>query len=137
MIHDLITDRTEADVIARNPKAFLGPDTLNRVESTVAELAELGKQLDIRLDLATRTNWGVPGAFPDSFPTESEMARYLGNVRKIRDGFGLVAPLPVSMRRLTHMGANNIEKALALAYLRVERTVPNFIFCGDVFAGEE
>ena len=137
MIHNLITDRTEADVIARNPKAFLDPGDLNRVESAVAELAELGKQLGIYLDLTTKTNWGPSGTFPDNFPAKSEMERYLGNVRKIRDRFELAVPLPTSMRRLTHMGANNIEKVLALAFLRVERTVPNFVYCGESFAGEE
>ena len=132
----LITDRTEADVISRNHKGSLGPDDLNRVESAVAELAEAGKQLGIRLELVTRTDWGTPGVFPANFPAESEMRRYLANVRKIRDGFELTAPLPPSMRRLTHTGANNIEKTLALAYQRVERTVPNFVFCGEFFAGE-
>ena len=136
MTHNLITDRTEADVLARNPKGFLSHDDLNRVEAAVAELAEEGKQLGIRLELVTRTDWGIPGAFPANFPTESEMARYLGNVQEIRDGFELTTPLPTSMRRLTHTGANNIEKVLALAYQRVERTVPNFVFCGEIFAGE-
>lgn len=133
---NLITDRTEADVLARNAKGRYGFDDLNRVEAAVADLAEAGKQLGTRLELVAKTDWGIPEVFPVSFVTESEMARFLGNVRKIRDGFELTTPLPTSMRRLTHTGANNIEKALALAYQRIERTVPNFVFCGEIFAGE-
>ena len=133
---ELIINRTESDVLARNAKGCYGYEDLNRVESAVAELVELGRQLGISLHLTVNTSWGQPGIFPAGFPTRTEMERYLDNVRQIRSGYGLSAPLPSSMRRLTHTGANNIEKALSAAYQRAERTIPNFLFSGEVFAGE-
>lgn len=51
---------------------------LNRVESAVAELAS-----DLMLNLETKTNWTKW-----DIPTQMEMNRYLGNVRKIRVALG-------------------------------------------------
>ena len=134
---ELITDRTESDVLNRTRKGYYEYTDLNRVENAVAELIPLGKQMDIRLSLVVKTDWGLPGVFPVNFPTGSEMARYLGNVRAVRDAFGIVSPLPASMRLLTHTGANNIERVLYLAYQKAAQTIPNTVFCGEIFAGEE
>lgn len=134
---ELVTDRTEADVLNRTPKGLYGPGDLNRVEVAVGELVELAGKMDIHLNLTIKTNWGEPGVFPSGFPTESEMARYLGNVRAVCTAFGVAATLPSTMRRLTHTGANRIECVLGEAFLISEQTIPNAVFCGEQFAGEE
>lgn len=82
---------------------------LNRVESAVAEIAQI-----MGLSLTTKTDWSV-----SDVPTQSEMERYLGNVVAIRNASpeGLVFPaLPDTMNQLTIEGANNIEKTLSIAY---------------------
>ena len=134
---ELVTDRTDADVRSRSKKGVYGPEDLNRVETAVSELVAMARQLDKPLELVTKTDWAPPGQFPDGFPTRSEMDRYLSNVRRIRDAFGLRIALPSSMRRLTHQGANSIERVLEAAFLAADQTIPNFIFCGELFAGEE
>ena len=134
---ELITDRTEEDVRLRNERGVYGFEDLNRVERAVKAVGEAAVRMDIPLDLEIKLDWGTPGVFPENFPTESQMDRYLGNVRAIRDSFGISAPLPQSMNRLTRTGANNIEKVLQKALQTADRTVRNFIYCGEVFAGEE
>lgn len=133
----LITDRTESDVINQAEKGRYNYDDLNRVESAVAQIADLAMQMDMPMNLPTKTNWGPPEVFPEGFPTESQMIRYLGNVRAIRDRFEISVALPASMRRLTHTGANAIERVLEQAFQVADQTIPNFIFCGEIFAGEE
>lgn len=135
---NLVTDRTESDVLQKNKKGTYGYTDLNRVEQAVSQIAEIAPQLGISLNLVgIKTDWGVPGVFPVNFPTESEMNRFIRNVQTIRRGFGITTPVPDTMRRLTFTGANNIEKVLESAFRIADQTVPNFIFCGEVFAGEE
>lgn len=132
-----ITDRTESDSLLKNAKGVYHFYDLNRVEKAVAKIQDMALRMDIHLGLETKTDWGVPGAFPLNFPTESQMARYLSNVRAIRDTFGISTQLPQSMRRLDWKGANNIEKVLQEALTIVEGTVNNYRYCGELFAGEE
>lgn len=85
---------------------------LNRVETAVAELAEL-----MELTLTTKTDWVLW-----DIPVESDMERYLNNVATIRSYckvLGIVSNLPTlprNMNALTLEGANNIEKVLEIAY---------------------
>lgn len=134
---ELITDRTESDSLLRNERGIYGYTDLNRVEQAVETIVGLAAQLGKPLDLEVKTDWGEPGVFPVNFPTESQMTRYLGNVRTIREVFGISTQLPQTMRRLTWRSANNIEKVLQSALTIADQTIPNFIYCGEVFAGEE
>lgn len=78
---------------------------LNRVERAVAEISEIDG-----LGLVTKTDWAMW-----DIPTESEMNRYLGNIKTIRDSIGSTIALPDSMNNLTYETANNIEKILLAA----------------------
>lgn len=88
---------------------------LNRVESTVVELAE-----SMGLTLTTKTDWGLW-----DIPVVADMERYLGNVVAIRDAVltqdsTLEFPtLPDSMDCLTYESANNIERVLEIAYRHI------------------
>lgn len=85
---------------------------LNRVESTVVELAET-----YGLTLTTKTDWGLW-----DIPVAADMERYLGNVVAIRDAVLALdrtvkfPTLPDNMNYLTYEGANNIEMVLEIAY---------------------
>lgn len=82
---------------------------LNRVEGNVAALAPF-----FGLNLTTKTDWDLW-----SYPTKSEMDRYLNNVVLLRDALSLDYALPDSMDKLTFETANNIEKILEVAYGQV------------------
>lgn len=119
---------------------------LNRVETAVAELAEL-----LGLTLETKTDWT-----PWDTPVQADMERYLGNVAAIRDAYpgdAELPSLPVSMIGLNYIGANNIEKVLKIVYEHfVEPDIPDepdepdvpdipdsqssTIYCGEIYSGE-
>lgn len=145
---ELITDRTEAHVLKLKElqakgwakltteeqdmwygyaaKGGYNYTDLNRVESAVAEMSE-----DLELGLVTKTDWTLW-----DFPARADMARYLENVRKIRNavwgGNGL-PELPIRMDYLTYKEANTIETVLLETHKRVE-SVPRAgeILCGEV-----
>lgn len=86
---------------------------LNRVERAVAEISDLAG-----LGLVTKTDWGMW-----DIPTESDMNRYLGNIKAIHlnltDGVSLPQP-PTSMSNLTYRDANNIELILDAVYKKLK-----------------
>lgn len=82
---------------------------LNRVERAVAEISEA-----LGLGLVTKTNWTMWDV-----PTVSEMNRFLGNVKTLRNRYSTGTPLPDTMNGLTYETANNIEKIILATYNRV------------------
>lgn len=127
---DLITDRTEGAVYEYTD--------LNRVERAVQAISAQFISMGIVLDLSVKTDWGLPGDFSArSWPTESQMRRYLGNVAAIKQLFPNTVRLPSSMEKLTWTGANNIEKVLQIALDRIEGIKKAYRYSGEVFAGEE
>ena len=144
---ELITDRTQAHVDLLNTLRAKGWDNLieyeksvwygeaakgaynytdlNRVESAVAEIAEL-----LGLDLTTKTDWDVWDV-----PTQEDMARYLSNIETVKSvcpsGRNLQS-VPVRMTGLTFETANRIEELL----LMVNRSAVSIPRSGDIYCGE-
>lgn len=134
----LITDREKADVLLKTPKGQYGPEDLNRVEGAVAELSALAEALDIHFDPEIKTDWGLPGAFSaNTWPTQQQMARYLGNVAGLCAAVEVSAGLPGTMENLSFQDANRIEAALEAVYMRIQRVLQIFRYSGTFFAGEE
>lgn len=134
----LISDRTYTDVLMKTEKGVYGPADLNRVETAVAELAEMAKALDVQDDFVVKLDWTFPGLFSsDEWPIVSQMRRYLGNVSRLCRAVELTADLPVSMENLSWEGANQIERALEQVNARIQTTLQTFRFSGEIFAGEE
>ena len=135
---DFITDRTEADALLGNENGVYNYTDLNRVEQAVAAIAEQFPQLGISLSLETKSDWAPPEGFSvGTWNVESQMARYLENVTKIRGVFSWTIQLPSSMRKLNWQGANNIEKVLHTALERINGIKQSFRYSGEIFAGEE
>lgn len=100
--------RPYAEIVPTNcTKGAYNYSDLNRVERAVAEISNLGG-----LDLVTKTDWGMWDV-----PTVSEMDRYLGNIKILRDLYVIDIDVPTNMNNLTYVGANNIEKILQEAHL--------------------
>ena len=108
---ELIIDRTQADVLLGTEKGTYGASDLNRVESAVAELAEMLTRSGTEYKPTVITNW-LPGQIPDTV----QMTRYLGNVSRLCQLAGVLAPLPNAMDDLNWEGANQIERALLAVY---------------------
>lgn len=134
----LITDRTEADVLLGNAKGRYGTGDLNRVEAQVGAVLSQFAKMDIHPGLQVKTDWLLTDLFsPESWPVRSQMQRYLENVRILCRALNMEMPLPESMERLTWEGANQIEQALSAAGSRAEGVIGTYQFSGEVFAGEE
>lgn len=129
-----ITDRTESDALLENEKGIYSYSDLNRVEAAVQNLKDAG----FCENLQTKTDWGLPGNFSiDNWPVESQMKRYLGNVKEIKKTFAVSFELPDSMDCLDWNGANNIEKILQTALGRVAGIKQSYRYSGEVYAGED
>lgn len=136
---DFITDRTEADVLLGNAKGVYSHIDLNRVENAVAAIGEeLSVNLGFSVFLTAKTDWEPTGDFlKESWPTASQMERYLSNVRCISNIFPSSVMLPTSMSDLTWRSANNIERALHYAAECIAAVKSSFQYSGEVYAGEE
>lgn len=135
---ELITDRTESDVLLGNEKGIYSYTDLNRVENSIGMLVEQFSQLGIGEILIVKTDWAKPGNFSASeWNTETQMRRYLDNVKKIKNLFPISIRLPDSMDKLNWAGANNIEIVLQTALVRVHGIKSIYRYSGEVYAGEE
>ena len=135
---NLITDRTENDVLNGTAKGKYTAEDLNRVEQAVAELYDQAKALGIDPPGYFKTDWDSMALFsPKTWPTKKQMQRYLANITHLCEGVKAAEGLPVTMENLTWEMANNIEKALLLAYPRIQNTIQIFRYSGEIFAGEE
>ena len=134
----LVTDRTEMDALLGNEKGTYGYLDLNRVESCVAMISDLFSEMGISAELPTKTNWGIPGQFSVAdWPVETQMERYLRNIALIRTEMAISIPVPISMDKLTWISANNIEKILETAVIRIKGIKQSYRYSGEIYAGEE
>ena len=134
----LITDRTELDVLYGTEKGKYNAEDLNRVEKAVEELIPLAKKIGANKTITVKTDWDIPGPFSDNeWPTISQMKRYLNNVMYLCEAVELNANIPNSMERLNWEGANQIEAAIETVYSRIQKIIQIFRYSGEFFAGEE
>lgn len=110
---ELITDRTYTDVLLGNSKGVYTCEDLNRVEQAVDTLSRRAAEVGIVFSPMVKLDWTEPGTFdPQQWPVQSQMQRYLQNVKDLCSAVGVSARLPQSMEKLTWEGANQIERAL-------------------------
>lgn len=114
---NFITDRTEEDVLLQRPKGFYLYSDLNRVEKAVQQLCEYAAQLGMQFELETKTDWKRLDIYnAETWPTNTQMARFLQNIKTVCTAFDVNLPLPYSLENLDWEGANQIEIALQAAF---------------------
>jgi hypothetical protein len=96
-------------VATETTKGAYNYSDLNRVERAVAEISDIAG-----LGLVTKTDWTMWDV-----PTESEMSRYLGNLRTLQTRYNIGIPLPDTMSGLHYESANDIERLILETYLKV------------------
>lgn len=127
--NNMTTDEKNSWVSGEAAKGAYNYTDLNRVESAVAEIADV-----FGLNLTTKTDWTL-----SDIPDQVDMERYLANVVAIRDacpGDVTFPPLPNSMNGLNYQGANNIEKVLEIAYKYWLDSQEKYIQSGEIYCGE-
>lgn len=106
---EFVTDRTQADVEARNSKGTYNAADLNRVISNCNTIAAALNAAGYPITISwSRTTWTRT-----QIPTETYMQEYLDNVNAIKAALPNNAPdAPETMAYLDYNGANDIEKLL-------------------------
>ena len=130
----LITDRTQADVDAKNARGTYNATDLNRVSAAVEYLRPYFAEFGYSIGGGTLRDWEA-----NTLPRETAVEEYLQCVRDLDGHFVYAAeliPLPTTMHRLSYVGANNIEKFLLAVPAAFEKMAAAWYYSGELYAGE-
>lgn len=153
---ELITDRTESDVeraqdliskgisnwtneeaaeFLNGLKGAYNASDFNRVESAVdyikSRLAIIGYDA---LNFIVKNTWSK-----NEFMKSGDAARYLDNVKKLREQFAMPPETPVvpeNMENFTFEEANDIERILEIIDEYITKIEKQFFYSGDLYGGE-
>ena len=134
IIDTLVTDRTKADVDARNDKGTYNASDLNRVGAAMNYVADRLRAAGYDPHISPKTDWK-----DDDWVDPAEQAVYLGDLAELRKQFAMMQatpPVPNDMEKLTYQEANDIEKILE----DIDRLLTNasqaWFYSGDIYASE-
>ena len=134
IIGTLITDRTQADVDARNGKGTYNASDLNRVAAAMNYVVGRLESAGYDPHISPKTGWK-----DDDWVDPAEQAVYLGYLAELRSQFAVMQttpPVPNDMEKLTYQEANDIEKILE----DIDRLLTNasqaWFYSGDIYASE-
>lgn len=142
IIDTLITDRTQADVDARNEKGTYDASDLNRVGAAMNYLADRLKSAGYDPHISPKTDWE-----DDEWVDLAAQSVYLGDLSELRNQFAMMKSTPEVPPRilatgintndgLTYAWANDIEKILE----DIDRLLTNasqaWFYSGDIYASE-
>lgn len=128
-----VTDRTAADVAAKNEKGTYNASDLNRVAEAVGYVRGLLDSCGYAVPQKPKSDWLI-----NDIPAQSAMQTHIDAVRGldvIRYSHDPIV-LPVSMAKLDYEGANNIEKFLIAAGEAAEKIPDAWMYAGEIFGGE-
>lgn len=124
-----VTDRTAADVAARNDKGVLQAADMNRVEN---DIAVLGSKLS--LSVLTPISYTMA-----SNVMRSRYALILSDTQSIRDAYPFKDGAPALDFEIplnTWQKWNAIEQNLKYVYDQLEKAENVKLYCGEGYAGE-
>ena len=124
---EFVYDRSAQDVLHRTKKGILNAEDLSRIEGNTETIA--GK---IAVPVIVKS-WSIGG-----LPKTSDYGRILGNIGRIRSGYGVRSDTPeVPQQPMnTYQKWNDVEKILFDVNDIYERTEKARAYCGEYFAGE-
>lgn len=138
----LITDRTSADVAAKNEKGTYDSSDLNRVGAAMNYVAEKLKSAGYAPHISPKTDWKE-----HEWVDQTAQAVYLGDLAELRKQFALMESTPSVPPRilattinsrdgLTYGLANDIEKILEDIDRLLTNAVQARFYSGELFSGE-
>lgn len=130
----LVTDRTSEDVQRRTKKGVYNAEDMNRVNAAVELLRPVFRDFGYGIVDAELRVW-----LENELPRLSEAEEFLAAVRALDGRFRYaekMIELPVTMRMLTHGGANNIEKFLAAMPEVFEKMQTAWYYADELYCGE-
>ena len=130
----LVTDRTQADVTARNQKGTYNASDLNRVGAAMIYVADKLREMGYTPAVSPKTDW-----VDLEWLTPSDAMAYLADLEELRQQFTMMQTtpdVPADMELFTYQKANNIERILEDIDTLLTNAVNAWFFSGDVFSGE-
>ena len=134
IIGTLITDRTQADVDARNEKGTYGAGDLNRVGAAMNYVSERLKEAGYDPHISPKTGWE-----DDEWVDPAAQTVYLGYLAELRSQFAMMQttpPVPPDMEKLTYQEANDIEQILTDIDRLITNMTFSWMYSGDIYSGE-
>lgn len=134
IIGTLITDRTQADVDARNGKGTYNASDLNRVAAAMNYVAGRLESDGYDPHISPKTGWK-----DDDWVDPAAQAVYLGYLAELRSQFAIMQttpPVPNDMEKLTYQEANDIEKILEDIDRLLTNAAQAWFYSGDIYASE-
>lgn len=130
----LVTDRTNADVAARNEKGTYNASDLNRVGAAMNYVSDRLNEAGYAPHISPKTDWSET-----DLPTVGTMTRYLADLAELRGQFTQMQTtptVPTDMGNLTWREANDIEQILAdIDFLLTQMSIAWF-YSGEIQSGE-
>ena len=130
----LVTDRTQADVDARNDKGTYNASDLNRVGAAMNYVADRLRAAGYDPHISPKTGWKEA-----DWVEPAAQAVYLGDLAELRKQFTMMAStpqVPADMEAMTYSDANDIEKILEDIDLLLTNAAQAWFYSGDLFSGE-
>lgn len=134
IIDTLVTDRTQADVDARNAKGTYNASDLNRVGAAMDYVADRLRAAGYEPHISLKTDWTET-----DWPTQQSMARYLADLAELRGQFTqakTTPTVPKDMEGLTWRESNDIEKILEDVDVLLTNIAAGWYYSGELYAGE-
>ena len=141
-ISSLVTDRSAADVLAKNSKGTYNVSDLNRVGAAMNYVAASLREQGYDPHISPKTDW-----MDGEWVTPAAQAVYLGDLAELRKQFALYETTPEVPPRilatainsndgLTYSWANNIEQILLDIDALLTNIAAGWLYSGEIYSGE-
>lgn len=130
----LVTDRTSADVAARNEKGTYNASDLNRVGAAMNYVSDVLHAAGYDPHISPKTDWSET-----DLPTVGTMTRYLSDLAELRSQFTQTQNtpgVPTTMENLTWREANDIERILQDICAMLTNISAAWFYSGELYSGE-
>lgn len=130
----LVTDRTSADVAARNEKGTYNASDLNRVGAAMNYVSDMLHAAGYDPHISPKTDWSET-----DLPTVGTMTRYLADLAELRSQFTQMhttPTVPTDMGNLTWREANDIEQILVDIDFLLTQISLAWFYSGEIQSGE-
>lgn len=130
----LITDRTQADVIAGNAKGTYNASDLNRVGAAMNYVADRLRAAGYDPHISPKTDW-----METDWPTVDTMTRYVTDLAELRSQFTqaqTTPTVPTDVENLTWQEANDIERILQDIDALPTNISAAWFYSGEICSGE-
>ena len=130
----LITDRTQADVDARNDKGTYNASDLNRVGAAMNYVADRLRAAGYDPHISPKTDW-----MDGEWVTPADEAIYLGDLEELRKQFALyetTPEVPPDLEKLNYIEANSIEQILVDIDALLTNIAAGWLYSGEIYSGE-